>query len=128
MKFKEYDFKGQKYLVSVLLIWIFGIFALSMSIYAFSFNPSGVNKYYSECSSEKCFNIFYNNSNYCGGEIPFDDPLCTNMFVFEGFPLGSPPPFIIKYFMEIFILAFVLCALCNHFLYNKEFKFGSLDG
>ena len=134
MKFKEYQLNNQTYKVSTTIVWCFVVFGLILGITGLSYNPTGSAKYYSSCNIPDCAssnlhacdckNFFYNNSNYCGKDIPFEDSLCTEEWVLNGEIVGTPPPFIIANMNVLLVAGLVLSIVINHLLYNKDFKFG----
>lgn len=130
--FKNFEMKGQTYRLWKPFVWVFVLCCVGLGIYALSLNNfSGNNYFYSSCPmnrynssiESKCFNQFY-NSNFCGSGIDSSDRLCTQEFIYAGDSIGTPPPFVVEYFLYMVLGFAFIMLLSNHLLFNKNFRVG----
>lgn len=119
---KEFYFFGRTYYSEM---WIFRITALLLLAFAlYVAFVAGADKYYSTTckDADLCQNFFYNNTNYCGKDIGWNNSLCIVQFIPKGVTIGAEPPFWLKNGWIIPVGIVLIAFIINHLLYNTGFK------
>lgn len=85
-----------------------------------SWNYTGPDGAAYSVNQAKCKNPLYQSPD-CGTIIPSDSEICTTEYLASGTSLGTPPPFIYKYFWDFTLGGIFLFLLVNHLLFNRSF-------
>lgn len=118
---QEYTFDRYIFLFYILAVLIVAV-ALIIILGGFD-----ANKYlYVECKTSNnswCLNPLYNNTNYCGKTIMWDEIACNQEFIPNGFSMGKKPPAILEIWGTVVFVGLLIMFIINHLIYNRKFNF-----
>ena len=117
---RVYIFNSLFFLGGIIILLLVSI--VTLQVYGFD-KESHLYIYCPQKSITPCENPLYHNLAYCGKNIPNDSPICQTPTLMQGNSYGTPPPFIVKHFLELSIIVMIICFILNHFIHNKGFKF-----